>query len=267
METKFGAVRQPDGDLSYAERDACLHALGELHAGGHLTFSELEKRIQAALAAETEEELARLVPELPETKAGSRSSFGGEAATTTPTRSTPAVVVGAATAVVATLGVALAAVGGALVTAALLVARGSYGLLLAVARWVLQKVAELRRPQACAVPAADLDLAPRPQAPAPWQPIKVYAVRVPMDEEPAAELDTARVAELPSAARPALAASPATVRGELPAAPEAPADELPPQEDGVRAVFAQRRLLLSRVTHRDPRRRSGIFPRQRTTHS
>jgi hypothetical protein len=46
-------------------RDACLHDLGDQYAAGRLSSSELESRIQAALAAETEEELAAAIAEPP----------------------------------------------------------------------------------------------------------------------------------------------------------------------------------------------------------
>ena len=65
METEYAAqplAPQPD----VTKRDACLHALGAHHAAGRLSIEELDSRIQAALAAETEEELAALTADLTE---------------------------------------------------------------------------------------------------------------------------------------------------------------------------------------------------------
>ncbi len=63
MQTTTGAVRQSGPDVSHERRDACLHALGALHASGKLSLSELDARIEAALAARTDDELAALVRE------------------------------------------------------------------------------------------------------------------------------------------------------------------------------------------------------------
>ena len=53
-----------DMGLDTAERDAHLHTLGDLHAAGRLTVEELERQVQATLAAETDDELAELVRDL-----------------------------------------------------------------------------------------------------------------------------------------------------------------------------------------------------------
>jgi hypothetical protein len=61
MNSTSEAVRHPGKVLSHEERDACLHALGALHASGELSAVELDARIDAALSARTEDELAALV--------------------------------------------------------------------------------------------------------------------------------------------------------------------------------------------------------------
>ena len=66
METQQYADQQSTDRLDSRQRDACLHALGALHAAGRLSLEELDSRIQAALAAETEAELATLTVDLPE---------------------------------------------------------------------------------------------------------------------------------------------------------------------------------------------------------
>jgi hypothetical protein len=64
METKQYAAQQLAPRLDVAKRDACLHALGAHHAAGRLSIEELDSRIQAALAAETEDELHALTADL-----------------------------------------------------------------------------------------------------------------------------------------------------------------------------------------------------------
>lgn len=64
METRWDGVEELDLRLHLDKRDACLHALGEHHAAGRMSVEELDRRVQAALAAETEEELAALVVDL-----------------------------------------------------------------------------------------------------------------------------------------------------------------------------------------------------------
>jgi hypothetical protein len=88
METMTGAVRQSGPSVSHEERDACLHALGAMHASGKLTLTELEARIQAALAAESDEELVALVressrPEVTAQQVASEPAPGPAAAPTT----------------------------------------------------------------------------------------------------------------------------------------------------------------------------------------
>ena len=51
----------PGACLDDARRDACLHSLGDHYATGRISVEELDSRIQRALAAETEEELASVM--------------------------------------------------------------------------------------------------------------------------------------------------------------------------------------------------------------
>ena len=51
----------PGASLDDATRDACLHSLGDHYATGRISVDELDVRIQRALAAETEEELASVM--------------------------------------------------------------------------------------------------------------------------------------------------------------------------------------------------------------
>ena len=52
--------------LDDATRDACLHGLGDHYAAGRLSAAELDARVQLALAAETEGELAAVMAGLVE---------------------------------------------------------------------------------------------------------------------------------------------------------------------------------------------------------
>jgi Domain of unknown function (DUF1707) len=47
--------------LDDARRDACLHSLGDHYAAGRLSADELDARVQFALAAETDEDLASVM--------------------------------------------------------------------------------------------------------------------------------------------------------------------------------------------------------------
>ena len=57
--TQGGAA--PGACLDDATRDACLHSLGDHYATGRISVDELDARIQRALAAETEVELASVM--------------------------------------------------------------------------------------------------------------------------------------------------------------------------------------------------------------
>lgn len=266
-----------------------MHALGELHAAGHLTFDALDERICAALAAETEEELAVLLSDLPDTTTDSWSPFGGEAEAATGTRpeqktetktaptAAPTAAPRAArpdvrrlgqsaAAVLATLGVALVTVAAAMLAGARKVAAWSWALLCEVGAWLVNALAAMRRRREPAPPAQDLVAVPQPQAPMQWEPIKVYAVRVPMDPEPvASELPAPTVRELPTAERPAL--MPGRTEPERELAAESAEDNTAPAEDeAARGTGGPLRPLLDRVTQRAHGRRSGIFPRQRESH-
>lgn len=50
--------------VDHPERDACLHSLGALYAAGRLSTDELDRRIEAALAATTSAELAAVMADL-----------------------------------------------------------------------------------------------------------------------------------------------------------------------------------------------------------
>ena len=271
MTTNRGSLRPPDQGLKDAERDACLHALGELHASGHLTFPELETRIQAALAARSEEELAALVRDAPGDKTATESPLGGEAAATTDVRSTwtTATVIAATAGALAAVMRVARAVAAAVLAGLVMVALASYALLRTIGRRSRETLAALRP----AAPVAEKSAArgemvrvPQPQVPVQRQPIKVYAVRVPMGEQPEPEPDltTAAARELPSGARPAL---PGRVTLELAAAPTSSEDRAQPETDeGERGVAGQLRPLLDRVAPRGHGRRSGVIPTQREPH-
>jgi hypothetical protein len=51
-------------NLDDSKRDACLHSLGDHYAAGRLSAEELDGLIQAALAAETEADLAAVMSDL-----------------------------------------------------------------------------------------------------------------------------------------------------------------------------------------------------------
>lgn len=199
METMRGAVRQPAPDLDHAERDACLHALGALHASGELSLSELEARIAAALEASTKDELAALV----------RVSSRMEVAPRPPTREEPpaasaqvasrggvvfALKVSAFLALAVVLAVArglaltLVAVTVLAVRALLLVLLGVRRATEALVRWARARGASDGRdetgPARTQLPAPtsrELVLVPQARVPAQRQPNKVYPVLVPSE--------------------------------------------------------------------------------------
>lgn len=54
----------PASGLDDRTRDACLHKLGDHYAAGRLTAQELDSRIQAALGAETADDLTEVMDDL-----------------------------------------------------------------------------------------------------------------------------------------------------------------------------------------------------------
>jgi hypothetical protein len=201
METTTGAVRQLGPDLSHDERDACLHALGALHASGKLSLSELDARIEAALAARTDDELAALMRE-------------GSPITVTPQRPTPQepraevapgyrrtggwlfalrlVVLVALTllaAVARVLTLAAVALGVGVVRALLVTAWGAAFVYQALVRRSSTWSAAVGRAEGRAVPARlqrrstsrELVLAPQPRVPAQREPVKIHPVLVPSE--------------------------------------------------------------------------------------
>lgn len=74
----FGMEGRPDPKVPVvrigdAEREAVLDALGDHHAKGRLSVAELDRRQRAALAAETQMDLASLLADLPDTASAEAS--------------------------------------------------------------------------------------------------------------------------------------------------------------------------------------------------
>jgi hypothetical protein len=67
--------------LDDATRDACLHCLGDHYAAGRLSVAELDSRVQLALAAQTEDELAAVMAGVVEDPAGGQLTRGRASAT------------------------------------------------------------------------------------------------------------------------------------------------------------------------------------------
>ena len=260
----MGAVRHRGLDLSHEERDACLHALGALHASGKLSLPELDARIEAALAARTEEELAALVregsrPEVTARRPGreARRALVARAAGAGVTAVRLVVFLGVTlpVALVRVLAVAAVALGVGVVRlllAAAWIVRFAYQ---ALARWSRSWSATTARAEAGAVPARlqrrrplsrELVLVPRPQVPAQRDPAKVHPVLVPSEAgAPSTDLVLARRStDVVLARRP-------VIEGEIVARERASLDRALPHEDRrVGGLASQLRPLVHRVTDR-----------------
>jgi Domain of unknown function (DUF1707) len=267
METMRGAVRQPGPDLSHEERDACLHALGALHAAGRLSLPELDARIEAALAARTDDELVALV----------RESSGIEVAPRRATHEERRAMVAAGArrvggwlfalrflvflvlallvGLVRVLAVAAVALGVVLVRALLLAAWGGRLAYRALVRRSRTWGASLGRADARVVPARlqlqrapskELVLVPRPQVPAQREPAKVHPVLVPSEAD-----STSTALVLARRSTEVVLAGQTAPRGDLFARGLATVERAFPRDDRrVRALVSQLRPLVHRVADR-----------------
>jgi hypothetical protein len=218
------AVRQPGPALSHRERDACLHALGALHAEGALSFAELDARITAALRATTHEELTALVRE--DTAVVPRSRRPG----------------GRLFAVRVIIFLALAVIG-ALVR---MLALAAVAICVGVVRTIVATRAVPARLAKGGPATKELVLVPRPQVPAQRDPAKVHPVLVPTETgSPSTELVLVRRSAEVVPVRPA------AVRGAILAAERASDGvALPHEERRVQGLVSQLRPLVHRVSDR-----------------
>ena len=271
METMRGAVRQPVPDLDHAERDACLHTLGALHAAGELSLTELEERIAAALEASTKDELAALV----------RTRARMEVAPRPPTPEEPPAAPARASladgwvyrlkvvaflalavflAVARGLALTLVAVTIIAVRALLLVLLGVRRATEALVRWARERRATdgrgetevvPARPQLKAPPSRELVLVPQARVPAQRQPHKVHPVLVP------SEVDASSTDVVPvTRAAGVIPAQRAPIAREVIAWDvSSTGTALRRDERRVRELVAQLRPLVHRVTDRATWRR------------
>lgn len=277
------AVRQRGPSLSHEERDACLHALGALHASGKLSLSELDVRIQAALAARTDAELAALV----------RESSRIEVAPPRPTQEEPPAAVaprhrraegwlfaarlvgfvalallGAFVRVVALAAVAL---GVGVVRALTLAAWGSWVVCQSLARRGKALSKALGRAETGPVPARlqlrrapsrELVVVPSARVPAQRVPHKVHPVIVPTDADPSS------TTSVPAGQSTEVVPVRAAIRGALLARDLTSVGTTVSREDRrVRVLVSQLRPLVHRVADRARWRRMTTNACERAAHT